>query len=119
MRQLLIVVAGTTIAWVAVTMATRPEPEAHLLEFYRRVRPDGPGWGPIARIAGGPPPGRIGALLVDWLAGCVLVYATLFGVGSLLFARYAQGLAWLAAGAAAATIIYRDLSRRGWETIVR
>jgi Na+/proline symporter len=117
--SLLIVVVVTTITWIAVTMATAPEPEAHLLEFYRRVRPDGPGWGPIARLAGGPPPGAIGGLLVDWLAGCVLVYATLFGVGSLLFGRYSQGAAWLVAAAAAITVIYRDLSRRGWETIAR
>ena len=98
-------------------MATRPEPEEHLLAFYRRVRPDGPGWGPIARLAGGPPPGPIRGLLVDWLAGCVLVYSTLFGMGSLLFGVYAQGAAWLAAAAVAIAIIYRDLSRRGWKTV--
>jgi SSS family solute:Na+ symporter len=117
--SLLLVVAGTTIAWIAVTMATRPEPEAHLVAFYRRVRPDGPGWGPIARVAGGPKPGPIGGLLVDWIAGCVLVYATLFGLGSLLFARYVEAVAWLMAAGTAGTVIYRDLSRRGWETITR
>jgi SSS family solute:Na+ symporter len=117
--SLLLVVAGTTIAWIAVTMATRPEPEAHLVAFYRRVRPDGPGWGPIARVAGGPKPGPVGGLLVDWIAGCVLVYATLFGLGSLLFARYVEAVAWLMAAGTAGTVIYRDLSRRGWETITR
>jgi hypothetical protein len=115
--SLLIVVAGTTVTWIAVTMATPPEPEAHLVAFYTRVRPDGPGWNPIARLAGGAPPGRIGGLLVDWFAGCVLVYSTLFGLGSMLFGRYTQGAAWLIAAAAAIAIIYRDLSRRGWETI--
>ena len=115
--SLLLVVAGTTVAWVVVTFATGPEPEPHLVSFYRRVRPDGPGWAPIARMAGGPAPGPIGGLLVDWVAGCVMVYSTLFGIGSLLFGRYGQGAGWIAAAAVAAAIIYRDLSRRGWKTL--
>jgi hypothetical protein len=49
----------------------------------------------------------------------VLVYATLFGLGSLLFARYVEAVAWLMAAGTAGTVIYRDLSRRGWETITR
>ena len=115
--SLLLVVAGTTVAWIVVTFATGPEPEPHLVSFYRRVRPDGPGWAPIARMAGGPAPGPIGGLLVDWVAGCVMVYSTLFGIGSLLFGRYGQGAGWIAAAAVAAAIIYRDLSRRGWKTL--
>jgi solute:Na+ symporter, SSS family len=115
--SLLLVVTGTTVAWIVVTFATAPEPQGHLVSFYRRVRPDGPGWAPIARLAGGPAPGPIGGLLVDWAAGCVLVYSTLFGLGALLFGRYGQGTAWIAAAAVAAAIIYRDLSRRGWKTI--
>jgi Na+/proline symporter len=115
--SLLLVVMGTTVVWIVVTMATPPEPEAHLVAFYRRVRPDGPGWTPIARVAGGPAPGPVGGLLIDWLAGCVLVYATLFGLGSLLFGMYLQGAAYIAAAAVAIAIIYRDLSRRGWRTI--
>ena len=115
--SLLIVVAGTTVAWLVVTFATRPEPQDHLVAFYRRVRPDGPGWTPIARMAGGPAPGPVRGLLLDWLAGCVLVFATLFGLGSLLFGRYLQGAAWIAAAAIAIAIIYRDLSRRGWKSI--
>ena len=114
--SLLLVVAVTTVVWMAVTLTTAPEPEAHLVSFYRRVRPDGPGWRPIARIAGGSP-GPIGGLLLDWLAGCVMVYSTLFGVGSLLFGRYVECAAWLAAAAISSAIIYRDLSRRGWKTI--
>ena len=114
--SLLLVVAGTTVAWIVVTMATAPEPEAHLVSFYKRVRPDGPGWGPIVRIAGGEP-APVGGLIIDWISGCVLVYSTLFGVGSLLFGRYVESAAWLAAAAIAVTIIYRDLSRRGWKTI--
>ena len=78
---LLYLVAWTTVCWLVVTFVTAPEPEAHLVAFYRRVRPGGPGWGPIARRAGGPPPEAIGGLFLDWAAGWILIYAVLFGIG--------------------------------------
>jgi Na+/proline symporter len=116
--SLLIVVAGTTITWLAVTLATPAEPEAHLVAFYRRARPDGPGWKPIAKKAG-MRGGPVRWLLLDWFAGCVLVYSTLFGIGALIFARYTSAIVWLSAAVIATAIIWRDLSRRGWETLAR
>ena len=56
--------------------------------------------------------------LMDWAAGCVLVYATLFGVGKIIFGETALGLGLLALAAAAGGLIYRDLDRRGWRTVV-
>src|SRR5918992_4873062 len=41
---LLVTVAVSTVAWLAVTLATAPESPAVLERFYRRVRPGGPGW---------------------------------------------------------------------------
>ena len=108
----------TTICWLAVTFLTLPEPEAHLIAFYRRVRPGGPGWKPIARRAGGPPPEPIAGLLVDWIAGIALIYAVLFGIGSLLLGAYANAIVCIAIAAAATAMIARDLSRRGWKSIV-
>jgi solute:Na+ symporter, SSS family len=115
---LLYLVAWTTICWLAVTFLTPPEPAAHLIAFYRRVRPGGPGWQPIARLAGGPPPEPIAGLLVDWIAGIALIYAVLFGIGSLLLGAYANAIVCIAIAAAATALIARDLSRRGWKSIV-
>ena len=42
---MLITVAITTGAWLAVTFLTRPEPEGTLVAFYRRTRPSRAGWG--------------------------------------------------------------------------
>ena len=50
-QLLLATVALTTAVWLAVTMATRPEPEDTLLSFYRRVRPNAALWGPVAAKA--------------------------------------------------------------------
>jgi len=44
-------IALTGVLWVVVALATRPEPEERLVEFYRRARPLG-WWGPIAKMAG-------------------------------------------------------------------
>jgi len=114
---LLYLVAWTTVCWLIVTFVTPPEPESHLVAFYRRVRPGGPGWGPIARTAGGPPPEAIGGLVVDWIAGWILVYAVLFGIGSAVLGSIATALACFAVAAVATMVISRDLSRRGWKSL--
>jgi solute:Na+ symporter, SSS family len=115
--SLLVVVGVTTVSWLVVTMLTPPEPDDHLIAFYRRTRPDGPGWARIAAQAGGPAPGRLGGLLVDWIAGVVLVYAVLFGLGHLLLGSVLIALGCLAAAAIAVMVIVWDLSRRGWHTV--
>ena len=114
---LLYLVGVTTVSWLVVTFATPPEPDSVLIAFYRRVRPGGPGWTRIAAAAGGPPPEAIGGLVLDWIAGVVLVYATLFGVGTLILRSAANSLIYFAVAAGAALLIYRDLSRRGWKAI--
>jgi solute:Na+ symporter, SSS family len=115
---LLVVVAWTTVCWLVVTMMTAPEPEAHLIAFYRRTRPDGPGWKHIAKAAGLEPQGGIGGLLIDWIAGVVLVYAVLFGLGQTLLGTLLSALGFFALAAAAAAVIYVDVSRRGWKSLV-
>ena len=114
---LLAVVAWTTACWLVVTLLTAPEPDAHLVAFYQRTRPDGPGWKHIAARAGGPPPAPLGGLLVDWIAGTLLVYAVLFGVGSALLGNPVVALAYFAGAAIAIVIIWRDISRRGWKSL--
>src|SRR5256885_2220002 len=110
----LITVAATTVVWIAVTFLTRPESEQTLLAFYRRTRPSRAGWGPVAALAPDVRPSADGlANLVDWVAGCVLVYGVLFGSGQLLLHETLPGVVLLGVAAIAGGIIYRDLSRRG------
>jgi SSS family solute:Na+ symporter len=118
-ETLYVIVGITTVAWLAVTLLTPPTDAATLQNFFRRVHPGGPGWAPVARAV---PDVRqdvgLGALLVDTVAGIVLVYCTLFAVGKLLFGSYTAGLLYVAAAVAAGAVIYRDLSRRGAGTLV-
>jgi Na+/proline symporter len=108
---MLVTVGATTVAWLAVTWMTSPEPDATLHAFYRRVRPHGRGWAPIAAVVGLPPaPGSLSGELLNAFLGCVLVYAALFGVGELLLRSVPIGIGLLIVSAAAAFAIARSLT---------
>jgi SSS family solute:Na+ symporter len=112
-------VAITTVVWLAVTYLTKPEPNEKLVSFYRRTRPSRAGWAPVAALAPDVQASTGGlANLVDWIAGCALVYGALFGVGKILLHDTMPGLILLAISAISGFVIYRDLSRRGWATVV-
>jgi Na+/proline symporter len=116
---MIITVGITTIVWLATTFLTPPEPQDVLIAFYHRTRPSAAGWGPIARLKPDVRPSRDGlSNLLDWIAGCVLIYGVLFGVGKLLLHETTIGLALLACGLAGGVVIYWDLSRRGWSAVV-
>ena len=95
---MIVTVLASTVVWLAATFLTKPEPDAVLETFYRRVRPGGPGWARISRKAGfGRETIPGGALAwTNWIAGIIAVYATLFGIGKLVFGEFVPGLTMLA-----------------------
>jgi Na+/proline symporter len=109
---LLVTVAVTTVVWVSVTFLTRPTEHGALVRFYRRVRPAGPGWRAIAAEAGaGRSPDSLSESLLGWTLGCALVYGALFGIGSFLYHRLAQGLFWTAVSGLSALGLWWVLPR--------
>ena len=113
---MIITVSITTVVWLSVTFLTGPEPRDVLIAFYRRTKPSPSGWGPIAKLAPDVRAARDGlSNLLDWAAGCMLIYGVLFGVGKLLLHEVMPGLILLAMGMAGIAILYWDLSRRGWK----
>lgn len=111
---MLITVGVTTASWLAVTYLTRPEPDAVLDAFYLRVRPGGPGWRRVAmRTVGHAEPIDGGRWAwTNWIAGIVAAYATLFGIGKLIFGTVPQGLLLLAIAAVAFAWMARALRNR-------
>jgi Na+/proline symporter len=109
---LLTTVGVTTLVWVGTTFLTVPSDRGTLVAFYRLVRPSGPGWAPIRAVAGatGTPDRAVDAML-GWVLGCTAVYAALFGTGSLLYGRTAQGAVWAAVFVVAALGLRRLLPR--------
>ncbi len=118
-KVLLITVACTTVTWIVTTLLTAPESDETLINFYRRTRPSLWGWRPIAALAPDVKPTRDGAWnFVDWISGCVLIYSALFGVGKIIFGETLTGLLMLGLAVLAGCVIYWDLNRRGWATVV-
>jgi SSS family solute:Na+ symporter len=112
---MLITVLVSTIVWLTVTFLTSPEPDDVLEAFYRRVRPGGIGWTRIARLSGFGNEGIEGGVLpwTNWIAGIVAVYATLFGIGKIVFAETSTGIVMLAIAAAAFYWISRSFRGAG------
>jgi SSS family solute:Na+ symporter len=98
---MLVTVAVSTVVWITVTFLTAAEKPQTLEAFYLRVRPGGPGWAAIStRLGFGREPIPGGALAwTNWIAGIVAVYATLFGIGKVVFGYTGTGLAMLAVAA--------------------
>ena len=93
--SLLTIVGATTVAWVGMTLLTKPESEATLMRFYRLVRPPALA-GPPSR--GSPASARRPTAspwqLAGWVLGCTVIYAALFGTGSALYGLTAQASMW-------------------------
>ncbi len=118
-ENLFTVVAITTVVWLAATFLTRPTDAGKLDAFYQRVRPGGPGWKPVAaRNPEVKADSGLLPLVFDWLAGVVLVYSFLFGMGFLLFGRTWAGVGCMGLAAAAAAFIAWDLNRRGFDKVL-
>ena len=113
-NSLFYLVTWTTACWLLVTYLTQPEPLSHLTAFYRRVQPSGPGWRHITDAAHLPAPEPITPMLINWIAGWILVYATLFGVGTILLTSVIAATPYALVATIAAVIINRNLSKQGW-----
>ncbi len=115
----IITVACSTTVWLTVTLMTGAEKKEILLSFYRRVRPSAALWGPIAREAADVAPNHDAFYnFLDWISGCVMVYMTLFGVGKIIFGQMGMGIGFLVIAVVAGYVIYWDLNRRGWKTVL-
>ncbi len=117
---LIVIVLWSTLVWLTVTFLTRPTHPDTLKSFYEKVHPGGPGWKVIAEQM----PSVKGdkgyrTLFINYLAGCVLVLFSLFGIGRLIFGEYLAALLYFALVAVAVAVIYYNLSRTGWDKVIR
>ena len=90
---LLITIAFTTICWVLTTYIGPQTDKRVLIEFYKKVRPYGPGWKKIRQDAGVSEKDakstheNIPLSLLGWSAGCTVIWSALFTVGNFLYGR--------------------------------
>lgn len=94
-EALLITIAITTFCWVLTAYIGPQTDRKTLIEFYKKVKPFGPGWTKIRLEAGltkeevatGE---NIPLALVGWSMGCMFIWSTLFTIGSYLYGRTSQ-----------------------------
>lgn len=99
-QGLIITIALTTVCWVITAYAGPQTDRKVLVDFYLKVRPFGPGWASIRREAGvsedeaASTHQNIPLALLGWVAGCMMIWASLFTVGNYLYGRmgYAAAL---------------------------
>jgi hypothetical protein len=111
-QTILTTVAVTTTVWLAATFATAPEPEAKLIDFYRRVRPAGPGWRAVAVRSGATAEARAERLapnFLNWILGVAVVYAALFTIGEVIFGSWSMVALYGAVALGSALILARRL----------
>lgn len=100
-EKFVIGVAITTIAWITVTIFTKPTGKETLFKFYRLIKPGGPGWEKFIeslpkdektieeitnadkKLKWDVPSGLISVFL-----GCVSVYSALFSIGFWIYSNY-------------------------------
>jgi solute:Na+ symporter, SSS family len=108
---MLLTTAVSTVVWVTVTLLTKPEDDAVLERFYRRVRPGGLGWRRVSdrlglgsdRIPGG------SLAWVNWAAGVAAVYCSVFGVGEFLTGSSRKGWIFSLVAVGSFLLIQRNL----------
>jgi solute:Na+ symporter, SSS family len=97
---LIITIAFTTICWVTTAFLGPKTDEKTLIEFYKKVRPFGPGWKNIREKAGislqeaSQKHENIPLGLLGWVAGCSVIWSALFTVGNFLYGRITNAC-WL------------------------
>ena len=98
--QLIIGILITTLAWVTVTLLTKPSNDETLESFYRKIKPGGPGWKKIAdKIKNEDDPEN--ANVEEWdvpvailcmVVGSFMVFSLLFTIGYFIYGNYNIGL---------------------------
>jgi solute:Na+ symporter, SSS family len=97
--RLLATIGFTTFCWVFTAFVAPRTDRRTLVEFYRKVRPAGPGWADIhqeVELLDGrlePSYDNIPMAILGWVVGCTAIWSALFTVGNYLYGRLGVALA--------------------------
>ncbi len=112
-----IILVLSTVFWFIVMLMTPPEPQAHLIKFYDRIRPPG-GWTKIADAAGHPDHQTVGLVeWAAWLLGVTGLFSMIFSLGHACFGNYGYCAIFGVYGVLATAGIFKLLGRMDWSDI--
>lgn len=119
-ETMFVVACATIVTWIVVTFITPPDSREVLENFYRKVRPGGPGWRPLARIAPDVDVDRNLMVSISMaILGSAIVYLTIPGVGAIIFREYTKGIGLLAGAAVCASVVVVLMRRVGATEILK
>ena len=105
-HKLIIIVPLAILSWLIATFITKPEPTEHLRKFYEKVQPGG-WWGPITNNFNHTLQPVSEGILVQWVAGIMMIYGFTFGIGNLLFMQYGNSVLLLGCAFIGAFIVWK------------
>jgi Na+/proline symporter len=114
---LLITIAVTTVCWVVTAFFAPQTDRKILIEFYKKIKPFGPGWSDIRKEAGvsleeARATGQnIPLALLGWVAGCTTIWSALFAVGNYLYGRINYALLLLGIFVASGLVMLHVINR--------
>ncbi len=109
--QMIITIVGSIIVWLIVTFITKPEPKDKLINFYKKVKPGGVLWNPIAKLVPEIKQEKgLSVALLNVFLGVIMIYGALFGFGKVILG-YPIGWSLIALAAITAAILYHNISK--------
>ncbi len=114
------VVFLTSTTWIVVTFLTPPVKEETLRNFYRKIRPGGPGWKAVVERARAENVELVKESDLRWdvptgilcmILGCITIYSILFAIGNILYGNLGQTLIFTGLTIAAALLLIKSWKR--------
>ncbi|MDX9853061.1 MAG: sodium:solute symporter family protein [Tenuifilaceae bacterium] len=112
--KLLIAVTLTSVVWLTTTLLTKPESMETLKRFYKLTHPGGPGWKKVANEVAQESDGKLvkgtwemPVQLLCVFVGSMVIYSSLFAIGSFVYGRNMAGLILLGMAAAGTIILFK------------
>ena len=119
-EELILVVAVATIAtWLVVTFITKADDRDLLIKFYKKVRPGGPGWRPIAKDAPGVEVDQgLKVRVAAAVLAALVIYSVIPFVGAVIFGNWQAAITSACVGVASGIGLSVLLNRLGWENVL-
>jgi hypothetical protein len=114
--RLILTILFTTACWLIAAYVAPATDHDALLNFYRKVKPFGPGWRKFQQAEGLVSAERetgenIPLAMVGWISGCSTIWSSLFMVGNILYGRTAYALVCAAVFAVSGYVLIRVVNR--------
>jgi SSS family solute:Na+ symporter len=114
---LLLTIAVTTVCWLLTAFFGPKTERKTLIDFYKKIRPFGPGWKSIRKEAGiteteaKATHENMPLALIGWVSGTTVIWSALFTVGNFLYGRTNYALMLLGVSIISGLVLLRVINR--------